>query len=193
MLKITKAEFIKSASSPVEYPKGALPEFAFFGRSNCGKSSLINMIVGRKALVKTSSMPGMTRLVNFFAVNDSFILADLPGYGFARRSASERAGFDKMLASYVKTRNTLKVIFFLMDCRRPPDAPEKDSVAYFLSSGRSVSLIATKADKLNMAERSKAARLFESSFGEQAGKVIFTSATKKTGREELLKEIEERL
>ncbi len=197
MIQIVKAEFIKSAKAPEEYPAGSLPEFAFFGRSNCGKSSLINMLVNRKSLVKTGATPGMTRLVNFFAVNGTFILADLPGYGFARRSAAEKKEFDRMLSDYVETRTTLRAIFFLMDSRRPPDSPEKDSIEYFLSLGRDVVPVATKADKLNTAERAKAQKRFSSLFaGGQDGKparVIFTSALKKTGREELLKEIEARL
>ena len=213
MIKIERAEFIKSAKLPSEYPAGALPEFAFFGRSNCGKSSLINMLVNRKGLVKAGATPGMTRLVNFFAANGSFILADLPGYGFARRSAAEKKDFDKMLEAYVSSRSTLKAIFFLMDSRRPPDKPEEDSIGYFLSLGRDVVPVATKADKLNSAEKAASLKRFSSFFesldvrsrsaslplagsldagGTLAG-AIFASALKKTGREELLKEIEARL
>ena len=204
MIKVEKAEFVKSARLPGEYPAGCLPEFAFFGRSNCGKSSLINMVTGRKGLVKAGSTPGMTRLVNFFDVNGTFILADLPGYGFARRSAAEKADFDKMLSLYVKSRSTLRAIFFLMDSRRPPDKPEKDSIEYFLSLGRDVALVATKADKLNTSERAKAEKQLSSfirSIAEAAagkgdaapGKAIFASALKKTGRAEILAEIEARL
>ena len=204
MIKIEKAEFVKSARLPDEYPAAGLPEFAFFGRSNCGKSSLINMLANRKGLVKAGSTPGMTRLVNFFAVNGSFLLADLPGYGFARRSAAEKADFDKMLSAYVTTRGELRAIFLLMDSRRPPDKPEKDSIEYFLSLGRDVVLVATKADKLNASERA-ASKSKLSSFiaglaqaGQGGGgslpkKAIFASSLKKTGREELLKEIEARL
>ena len=204
MIKVEKAEFVKSARLPEEYPAGGLPEFAFFGRSNCGKSSLINMLVNRKGLVKAGSTPGMTRLVNFFAVNGSFLLVDLPGYGFARRSSAEKAEFDKMLSDYVATRAELRAIFFLMDCRRPPDKPEKDSMECFLSLGRDVVPVATKADKLNSSERAAAKRQLSSFImgiaegphgggGVLAERAIFASSPKKEGREELLKEIEARL
>ena len=204
MIKVEKAEFVKSARVPEEYPAGGLREFAFFGRSNCGKSSLINMLVNRKGLVKAGGTPGMTRLVNFFAVNGSFLFVDLPGYGFARRSAAEKAEFDKMLGDYVATRGELAAIFFLMDSRRPPDSPEKDSIEYFLSLGRDVVLVATKADKLNSRERDAAKKQLSSfimgiaegakeSAGTLAKNAIFASSPKKTGREELLKEIEARL
>ncbi|WP_255948379.1 GTP-binding protein [Brucepastera parasyntrophica] len=91
-----------------------MPEFAFFGRSNVGKSSLINMIVNRKSLVKTGSRPGMTRMINFFLINKIFCLADLPGYGYARRSAAENEAFNRMLAEYANTRKDLKALFFLL-------------------------------------------------------------------------------
>ena len=204
MIKLEKAEFVKSARLPEEYPAGGLPEFAFFGRSNCGKSSLINMLVNRKGLVKAGSTPGMTRLVNFFAVNDSFLLVDLPGYGFARRSSEEKADFDKMLSAYVTGRAELRAIFFLMDCRRPPDKPEKDSIEYFLSLGRDVIPVATKADKLNARERSEAQKQLSSFImalaesrqggsGSLPASAIFASSLKKTGRAELLREIEARI
>ncbi len=193
VIDIVKAEFIKSAAVPADYPSGGLPEFAFFGRSNAGKSSLINMITGRKSLVKTGSTPGMTRLVNFFRINDAFVLTDLPGYGFARRSAAETAAFDKMLADYASFRPQLRAVFFLMDSRRPPAQVEKDSVEYFSARGIDVVLVATKSDKLNNSMRASAKNSLSGFFGLLTGKIIFSSALKKTGRAELLAEIESRL
>lgn len=193
VMEIRKAEFLKSAANPSGWPAGNLPEFAFFGRSNAGKSSLINMLVCRKSLVKTGARPGMTRLLNFFRINDAFLLADLPGYGFARRSAAETAAFDRMLADYAGTRAQLRAVFFLMDCRRPPAAPERDSVAYFTELGRDVVLVATKADKLNASARAAASRTFSAFFGVPPERVIFSSARTKTGRDALLREIEIRL
>lgn len=193
MIEIIKAEFIKSAALPRDYPGGNLPEFAFFGRSNAGKSSLINMITGRKSLVKTGSTPGMTRLINFFRINDSFVLTDLPGYGFARRSAAETAAFDRMLADYSSSRSQLRAFFFLMDSRRPPAQIEKDSVEYFSNLGIDVILVSTKSDKLNNSMRSSSKKNLSAFFDLAPEKIIFSSALKKTGRMELLKEIEIRL
>lgn len=193
MITIVKAEFVKSAVSPEGYPKENLPEFAFFGRSNAGKSSLINMITGRKSLVKSGSTPGMTRLINFFRVNDGIMLTDLPGYGFARRSASETAAFDKMLADYASLRTQLRALFFLMDARRPPASVEKESVEYFCGLGVDVVPVATKADKLNTSERCAAKKNLAAFFKLPQDNIIFSSVLKKSGRTELLQAIEARL
>ena len=119
-MKIKSAEFVTSAVQPSQYPPEELPEFAFSGRSNVGKSSLINTLVNRKKLVQTSSTPGKTRLVNFFRVNDALMLVDLPGYGYARVSEAERQKWRPMVEQYLSGRKTLKAVIVILDARRDP-------------------------------------------------------------------------
>jgi GTP-binding protein len=193
MIKITSADFVKSAAKPAEYPSLHVPEFAFFGRSNAGKSSLINMVVARKSLVKTGSRPGMTRLVNFFLVNKAFTLVDLPGYGYAQRSLRENEAFDRMLADYASLREELKAVFFLMDMRRIPGEVERESIAYFEGMGREVVIVGTKADKVSKNDCFNAKRAWAQFFGKDPASVIITSGHKSTGRDEILKAITSRL
>lgn len=192
-MTITSADFITGAVAPPGYPALRVPEFAFFGRSNAGKSSLINMIVNRKALVKTGARPGMTRQINFFLINKTFSLVDLPGYGYARRSAAEQTAFDRMLAEYCDERTELKVMFFLMDMRREPGAIERDSVAYFQERGIEVFLVGTKADKLGSNDRRATIRAWETFFSVAPDSIIPTSSLKKQGRLQLLSIISSRL
>ncbi len=193
MIRIVQADFIKGAIKPDSYPQTGLPEFAFFGRSNTGKSSLINMIVNRKSLVKTGSRPGMTRMINFFRINDEFILADLPGYGYAQRSADENRTFDRMLADYAQERKELKTLFFLMDMRRLPGDVEKNSIEYFEKLGIEVVIVGTKADKLGTNETRNTIKKWSVFFGRSPEMIPITSASKKNGRDQLLKLIGERL
>jgi len=199
MIRIITAEFMKGATKPDSWPKTNCSEFAFFGKSNTGKSSLINMLVNRKSLVKTGSRPGMTRIVNFFLVNGpadvkgAFTLADLPGYGYAQRSAAENSAFDRMLADYASTRDTLKTIFFLLDLRREPGQVEKESVEYFERLNIEVILVGTKADKLGNNDIANARRKWSAFFNRSPELIIMTSASKNKGRDELLKLIGERI
>jgi len=192
-VNITSAEFITGAVSPSGYPALHVPEFAFFGKSNTGKSSLINMIVNRKALVKTGARPGMTRQINFFLINKVFSLVDLPGYGYARRSAAEQSAFDRMLSDYCNEREELKAIFFLVDMRREPGQVEYDSVEYFLERNIEVIVVGTKADKLGANERNRTIRAWGSFFPVEPEKIITSSSLKKQGRDKLLSAISSRL
>lgn len=192
MIRIISAEFIKGASKREEYAITGKPEFAFFGRSNAGKSSLINMLVNRKSLVKTGSRPGMTRVINFFMVNNAFCLADLPGYGYAQRSLEENEAFDVMLADYARERKELRAIFFLIDLRRIPDQVELDTIEYFENLNVEVIIVGTKADKLKSAEIRTAVQEWSSLFNRSAELIAVTSAAKNTGRDTLLKMIGER-
>lgn len=192
-MNISSADFIKGAVEPAGYPVLGVPEFAFFGRSNTGKSSLINMIVNRKSLVKTGSRPGMTRQINFFLVNKVLSLVDLPGYGYAQRSAAENANFDQMLADYCNVRNELRTMFFLMDMRREPTEVERGSVAYFLERNIETIIIGTKADKLGTNDRYKTVRLWAPFFSVPVDGIVPTSAQKKQGRHQLLRLISDRL
>ena len=198
MLKIVSAEFIKGAINSKQFPQIGVPEFAFFGRSNAGKSSLINMLLNRKNLVKTGSKPGMTREINFFAVNapankqpnaESFCVADLPGYGFAQVSQAERKRIDAMLYDYCTTRSTLKTVFLLMDIRRDPAEIELQTLQFFREHNIPAVLTATKADKLSKNEQATQLLALASFFECSKDKIIVTSATKKTGREKLLQHL----
>ena len=212
MLKIASAEFIKGAINSKQFPQTGVPEFAFFGRSNAGKSSLINMLLNRKNLVKTGSKPGMTREINFFIVNAPaktgpeknntgggapqknnalkvFTVADLPGYGFAQVSLPERNRIDTMLYDYCTTRSELKIMFFLMDIRREPTDVERNTLAFFREQGINTVLTATKADKVSKNEQAKRITALASFFDCSKDSIVLTSSTKKTGRETLLQHL----
>jgi GTP-binding protein len=194
VIKIVSAEFMKSAGKPDQFPKTDCPEFAFFGRSNTGKSSLINMIVNRKSLVKVGSRPGMTRLVNFFNINNgTFTLVDLPGYGFAQRSIEENDDFNRMLADYARTRQTLRAIFFLMDMRRECGDVEKESIEYFERLNIEVIIVGTKADKLGKNDITNTVRAWSAMFNRSPELIAVTSSTKNTGRDDVLKMISARI
>jgi GTP-binding protein len=146
---IKSAKFVKSAAKSSQYPTAVLPEIAFAGRSNVGKSSLINILVNRKHLVKTSSTPGRTQLINFFVINETFSFVDLPGYGYARVPKSVKKNWGPMIETYFSTRETLKGVVFIMDIRRMPDQKELNLIDWFNYSNIYSILILTKADKLS--------------------------------------------
>jgi GTP-binding protein len=148
-MKILSAEFIKSATRPAHYPPPALPEIAFAGRSNVGKSSLVNRLVNQKKLVKTSQTPGRTQLVNFFEINRAFSFVDLPGFGYAKVSKSVQQSWRAMVESYFKARNSLKGVVLIVDARRGPEEEETDLAAWLGILGVPVIWVATKADKLS--------------------------------------------
>ncbi len=146
---IKSAKFVKSAAKSSQYPPAILPEIAFAGRSNVGKSSLINILVNRKHLVKTSSTPGRTQLINFFVINETFSFVDLPGYGYARVPKSVKKNWGPMIETYFSTRETLKGVVFIMDIRRMPDHKELNLIDWFNYFNIYSILILTKADKLS--------------------------------------------
>lgn len=148
-MKVKSAKFVTSAVKPGQYPEAALAEIAFAGRSNVGKSSLINTLVGRKNLVKTSGTPGKTRLINFFLINDSIYFVDLPGYGYARVSAKERMKWGPMVETYLRDRPSLKGVVMLCDIRRDPETEEQELAEFLHHIGVPFVLIFTKADKLS--------------------------------------------
>lgn len=146
---IKSAEFIKSAVKPAQYPDAVLPEFAFTGRSNVGKSSLINTLVNRKRLVKTSATPGRTQLINFFLINKAFSFVDLPGFGYAKVPASVRKKWGPMIETYLSTRKTLKGVALIMDIRRIPGIQDLNFIEWLYYYNIPGMLILTKADKLS--------------------------------------------
>ena len=146
---ITSAEFVKSAVKPSHYPSTDLPEIAFTGRSNVGKSSLINTLVNRKHLVKTSSTPGRTQLINFFIINKTISFVDLPGFGYARVPDSVKKSWGPMIETYLSTRNTLKGVVLIMDIRRIPGMHELNFIEWLHYYNIPSILILTKSDKLS--------------------------------------------
>lgn len=179
---IKKADFIKSVSSAVGLPDDGKPEFAFIGRSNVGKSSLMNMLLGRKNLVKTSKKPGKTVLLNYFDVNGSFYFVDLPGYGFASRSKSEQDLWRVLIEKYLKTRKSLADIFLLIDSRHG-FLPNDEQMIEFLDHFQiAYTPVFTKTDKLTKTELSAAKQKHPDSF--------FVSAMTGAGKEQLLDYVE---
>jgi GTP-binding protein len=148
-MRVISAEFVTSANTPNQYPSERLPEIAFAGRSNVGKSSLINTLLVKKRLVKTSSKPGCTRLINFFQVNGSFFFTDLPGYGYAKVAMSIRKQWGPMVENYLSKRQTLKAIVLVMDIRRGPEIEEINLFLYLHKISLPVIPVLTKADKLS--------------------------------------------
>jgi GTP-binding protein len=153
--KITRAEFILSVHQPGQLPPAQLPEVAFLGRSNVGKSSLINALLGRKKLVRTSSRPGCTQALNFFLINDHWSFVDLPGFGYARVSRETKAGWGELILGYLEKRPTLKAVVFLQDPRRTPGEEELFLWERLTGWGRVVMPVLTKADKVKKGERGK--------------------------------------
>ena len=152
-MKIISAEFVASAAFPTQYPRQRLPEVAFAGRSNVGKSSLINTLVHRKNLVKTSATPGKTRTLNFFVVNERFSFVDFPGYGYARVPREMQAGWRPMVETYVKKRDLLRAVVHIVDFRHPPSDLDLQLRAWLLHKGVAVLTVATKTDKIKHNQR----------------------------------------
>ena len=151
-MRITAAEFVTSAVTPAQYPADVGPEVAFVGRSNVGKSSLINTLLNRRGLAKTSSTPGKTRTINFFRINGKFGFVDLPGYGFAQVSRAERATWGPMVAQFFQTRQELRGVQ-LIDVR-PPPAEDQRTRGWLLQWQRPLLVVATKVDKIGRPHRS---------------------------------------
>ena len=190
---IKSAEFITSAVKPSQYPEEGLPEIAFAGRSNVGKSSLINLLLNRKSLAKVSSSPGKTRTINFFDINNGeFRLVDLPGYGYAKVSKSVSDDWGKMMETFLTKRKGLLKVVQLVDSRHEPTAQDKQMYEFLQYYGLDGLVVATKADKLSRNELSKNLSLIRKSLCmEKEDKIIAVSALKKTGTDELLSIIEE--
>ena len=193
-MKITTAEFVKSAVWPNQFPPATMPEIAFVGRSNVGKSSLINALVGRKSLAKTSNTPGRTQLINFFTVNSSLFFVDLPGYGFAKVPRSVKKDWGDMIETYLRERRNLALVVFILDVRRDPSA-EDLSLRDWLDHYRiPYAAILTKADKLSNQQALGRKKLIEKAMGKGAsGNTILFSAKTRKGAEELWQFIERHL
>ena len=193
-MKITSAEFVMSNSDVSKCPNSPLPEYAFIGRSNVGKSSLINMLMQRKSLAKTSGRPGKTQLINHFLINKNWHLVDLPGYGYARVSKSTKKVFQKFITQYFEKRQQLVMAFVLIDCRYEPQKIDMEFMEWLGTNQIPFGMIFTKADKLkpNAVERNVQAYLDSMlETWEELPPHFITSSSKSTGREELLNYIDQ--
>jgi GTP-binding protein len=193
-MEIKSAEFVISNTDVKKCPDNGLPEYAFIGRSNVGKSSLINMLTNRKGLAMTSSKPGKTLLINHFIINDNWYLVDLPGYGYATAGKSMREKLKSIIESYILYREELTCLFVLIDCRHDPQPIDIEFMEWLGENGIPFSIIFTKIDKLSkskLSENLKAYRdkLFET--WEELPPIFITSSEKGQGREELLGYIDE--
>ena len=194
IMNIYSAEFIKSSKLIEDCPEGNKPEYAFIGRSNVGKSSLINMLTNKKGLAKTSSTPGKTQLINHFLINDNWYLTDLPGYGYAKASKTNRAAFSKMIEKYVLSRKNLVNLFVLIDARHLPLKIDIDFINWLGESGIPFSLIFTKLDKVNQKEFSFNFKKYSQELRktwDDLPEMFKSSSEKKIGKEEILSFIED--
>jgi len=187
---VKSAEFIKSATGPSNYPESMLPEIAFAGRSNVGKSSLINVLVNRKGLVRTSSTPGRTQLLNFFDINGIFTLVDLPGYGFAKVPLSIKKAWGPMMRTYLRERPNLKGVVILFDIRRVPREEDIDLLDWLEEYEIPTIPIITKADKISKTKRERQIRPILDATGLPRDAFTLFSALTRDGRDEIWERIE---
>jgi GTP-binding protein len=191
---IVQARFITSSPDFTVCPKPVMPEYAFIGRSNVGKSSLINMVTGQKMLAKTSSTPGKTQLINHFLINDSWYLVDLPGYGYARTAKTNRQKWEKVIEQYLLKRENLMSTFILIDSRLPLQANDRNVINWFGDKGLHFILIFTKTDKLTPNQLASGIETVKKELlteWEEIPPYIITSSHYGKGRDEILKFIEE--
>ncbi|MCM8709782.1 ribosome biogenesis GTP-binding protein YihA/YsxC [Clostridium sp. SYSU_GA19001] len=186
-MEIKRSEFITSAVKPNQYPVDDRLEIAFVGRSNVGKSSIINSITNRRSLAKVSSTPGKTRLINFFLINNTFYLVDLPGYGYAKVSKAEKESWGKIIENYLLNRPQLKKVVLLVDSRHKPTNDDILMYKWIKHYGHNTLIVATKKDKLKKSEISKSEKLIRETLElTKEEKIMFFSSLNKEGREELL-------
>lgn len=192
-MNITSAEFVISNTDVKKCPAGMLPEYAFIGRSNVGKSSLINMLTGRKGLAMTSATPGKTLLINHFLINKSWYIVDLPGYGYAKRGQKMQEQIQKIIENYIMQREQMTNLFVLVDCRHEPQAIDLEFIGWLGENGIPFAIVFTKADKpkggmLNINIRKYLKRLEED--WEELPPYFVTSSENRMGKDELLDYIE---
>ena len=188
-MKIKSAKFIISNSSVSKCPKTSLHEYAFIGRSNVGKSSLINMLTNHKGLAKTSQTPGKTLLINHFLINDEWYIVDLPGYGFARHSMEQRKQLDTIIRSYILTRQQMTCLFVLIDSRLKPQKVDLEFMTWLGENGVPFAIVFTKLDKLGRVAGAQAVRAYKQVLRktwDELPPVFMTSSEDGRGREELL-------
>ena len=191
---IKSAEFVISNSRVEKCPTTGLPEYAFIGRSNVGKSSLINMLTARKGLAMTSQKPGKTQLINHFIINDAWYLVDLPGYGYARLGKDSRDSLRRMIEDYVLERKELVLLFVLLDCRHEPQKIDLEFIQWLGEESVPFALVFTKADKLSKGRLAANVEAYKAKLHEEWEELppsFVTSSEERMGRDELLGFIEE--
>jgi GTP-binding protein len=192
-MEIKEAEFIGSCTQYEKCPAPHMPEYAFIGRSNVGKSSLINMLTGKKGLAKTSTTPGKTQLINHFLINKKWYLVDLPGYGYARVSKASKAGWDKMIRDYLEKRKNLLTVFVLVDIRLDPQPIDLRFIDWVGEKQIPLMILFTKADKLSKPQIIASVDTFKKALldsWDELPQMCITSAEKKMGKEDVLGFIE---
>lgn len=190
---IKSAVFKLSAPDLKHCPKSTIPEFAFIGRSNVGKSSLINMLTNKKGLAKTSSTPGKTKLINFFTIDDSWSLVDLPGYGYAKVAKTDKREFNKAVIDYLAKRDNLNCVFVLIDCRHEPQPMDLDFINWLGKNGIPFVLVFTKTDKVSASQLKNNIDVFMNRLKEwwdELPQYFSTSTSNRSGKEDILNFIE---
>ncbi len=190
---IKSAEFIKSVSNFNDIYKSNYKEIAFVGRSNVGKSSLINFMTNNSKLAKTSSLPGRTRLINYFLINKEFLLVDLPGYGYAKASKEAQASWGTLLENYLKKSENLKAVYMLLDIRHLPNDNDKQMIKFLYYYNIPTVFVLTKADKLSKSAIGRQVQMIANDLGLTKDSFVVTSSDKKTGKDKLLDSLEARL
>jgi GTP-binding protein len=188
-MDIKKAEFVISNTDVRQCPDAGLPEYAFIGRSNVGKSSLINMLTDKKQLAKTSQKPGKTQLINHFIINDEWYLVDLPGYGYARRGKEGRNNIQRIIEDYILEREAMTNLFVLLDCRHEPQRIDLEFMEWLGENGIPFSIIFTKTDKIGKGRLQENMRVYTEKMlenWEELPPILTSSAERREGREEIL-------
>ncbi len=191
-MNVTKVNLETVCGITSKLPENLLPEFAFAGKSNVGKSSLINGLMNRKSYARTSAQPGKTQTINFYNINEKLYFVDLPGYGYAKVSMEIRAKWGKMIERYLQKSPQLRLVFLLVDIRHEPSENDKDMYAWVVNNGFSPVVIATKLDKINRSQIAKQTKLIRTALNmPKDGILIPFSAETKQGRDEIWQKIEE--
>lgn len=193
-MQVRSACFLKSAEKPSQCPPQGTPEFAFIGRSNVGKSSLINYITSQKGLAKVSGTPGKTKLINYFTVNDEWHLVDLPGYGYAKVSKDAKQGFSKIITAYLEARDELTCLFVLIDSRLEPQKIDLDFITLLGTHGIPFAIVFTKIDKIGPEVLKRNVTAYKEEllqYWEELPLMLYTSSSKRKGADELLAYIED--
>ncbi len=192
-MEVKSAEFIISNTDVKKCPEGTRPEYAFIGRSNVGKSSLINMLTNHKQLAMTSQKPGKTQLINHFLINDDWFLVDLPGYGYAQRGKTGRDNIRKIIEDYILEREQLTNLFVLIDCRHEPQKIDLEFMEWLGENGIPFSIIFTKTDKISKTKLAENIEIYQNKMfeiWEELPPMLVSSSEKKEGREDILGYIE---
>ncbi|MGD9155034.1 MAG: ribosome biogenesis GTP-binding protein YihA/YsxC [Bacillota bacterium] len=189
-MQIKSAQYEVTAVNPSQYPARFWPEIAWVGRSNVGKSSLINALLNRKNLARVADTPGKTRVINFYNINDQFYLVDLPGYGYAKVSKAEKAAWTEMIETYLTTREQLQMIVMLVDIRHAPSADDRLMYDWLVSQAKPKLIVATKADKVPVTKVAERLREIRATLGmPEAETLIPFSAVSKLGRNKVWEQI----